>query len=267
MLTIKQLSVFLPSALGQRAVLQHFDLTVSTGDTCALVGANGSGKTTLARFLVGLLPSNATVTFDDVNIGNTDVRGLSPDDWDSVRGSTVLLTPQLLSDCFSPTHKIGKHFQLAFRYDPKRGFSESSWRESAEASLKSLGIADPHFILSSYAHELSGGTIRLAALALGLCLRPKLWVLDEPTAGVDRDKYDKLRNLLRHLRARVDSAILLISHDLSFTSEIADYTHILHQGAVLETLRRGDDPRHAKFTHTKLLYQAANRFVSIATHS
>ncbi|MEW6487133.1 MAG: ABC transporter ATP-binding protein [Thermodesulfobacteriota bacterium] len=221
--------------------LDRVDLSLEPGRIVALVGESGSGKTTLARSLLGLLPPNARVT-GSLGLGARALGGLPEADWRGLRWTQVSLVFQHGAASLNPLHAVID--QVAEPLVEHLGLGRREAAHRAGAALQALGL--DLSLARRFPHELSGGQVQRALLAMALILDPAVVVLDEPTAALDAVTKRFVAGVIRGLRDR-GKAILLITHDLEVARTLADEVAVLYLGQVVETLSAADllcRPRH-----------------------
>ena len=226
LLAIQDLSV----AYGGQPALESVSLAVARGEIVGIVGESGSGKSTLAYAVPGLLPADARVTgriaFDGVDLLGLDDAGLA-----RIRGSAVAMVFQDPMTSFSPLVPVGRQLQAFLWRD--RVDAHTARRRIVDM-LAAVGIADPERRIDAYSHELSGGMLQRIAIAAALLARPSLIIADEPTTALDVTTEAQILHLLREIRDRHGTAILVISHQLGVIAEICDRVAVMYGGVIVE---------------------------------
>ncbi|MGD9618672.1 MAG: ABC transporter ATP-binding protein [Mycolicibacterium sp.] len=220
------------------------DLDLAPGEVLALVGESGSGKSTLAMAVPGLLADNArlsgSIRLDGSELVNADERTLT-----AVRGGQVGVVFQEPMTAFNPVYTIGWQIIEAIRMH--RDVSSKVARTRAVELLELVEMPEPDKRIHYYPHQLSGGQRQRAMIAQALACDPALLIADEPTTALDVTVQAEILDLLRDLRARVDAAILLITHDMGVVADLADRIMVMKDGAVVESaasLTLFSDPQH-----------------------
>ena len=133
---------------------------------------------------------------------------------------------------FSPVYRIGKQMIEAVRVHER--YSNSRIKSSCLEMLKRVGVPDPERLFHQYPHQLSGGLLQRALIAMALLNRPKVLLADEPTTALDVTTQGQILRLLKSLHSEMEISILYISHDLDVIAAIADTVYVLYLGKVVE---------------------------------
>ena len=233
LLSIRDLTIdFEIDGRASRAV-DGVSFDVRPGEVLALVGESGSGKSASAMSIVGLLPDNASVggsiTLGGVELTTLDERGLR-----GIRGKRVAMIFQDPQGALNPVFTIGFQIIEAVRQqDP--GLTRAQARARAVELLASVEIPDPASRLGYYPHQLSGGQCQRVMIAIALASEPELLIADEPTTALDVTVQAEILDVLRRMRGRLSSSILLITHDMGVVADLADRVVVMRNGVVVET--------------------------------
>lgn len=228
---IRNLSIFFPSAGGEKAAVSGLNLQLRRGESIAFVGESGSGKTVTARSLLGLQDDKARITADRFMIGGEDMLGASQRLWRKIRGSQIGYVLQDALVSLDPLRQIGR--QLRDALTASRQTDPKTLSAQVIASLKSVGFPDAQNRLGAYPHQLSGGLRQRVLIASALAGNPSLLIADEPTTALDMTVQKQILDLLQQRRDNGQS-LLLISHDLAVVGQLADRILVMHQGKVVE---------------------------------
>ncbi|MBD7995279.1 ABC transporter ATP-binding protein [Arthrobacter sp. Sa2CUA1] len=205
---------------------------VNAGEVLAIVGESGSGKSASSMALLGLLPTNSRVT-GEVLLDGKSLLGLSPHKLRQVRGNDVAVIFQEPMTALNPVYTVG--FQIM---ETLRLHNEISPDEAKQRALKLLAMVelpDPEKAFKSYPHQLSGGQRQRAMIAQSLSCDPKLLIADEPTTALDVTVQAEILDLMRNLRTKLNSAIVLITHDMGVVADLADRIAVMRHGVIVET--------------------------------
>jgi peptide/nickel transport system ATP-binding protein len=205
---------------------------LGSGEVVAIVGESGSGKSTTALSLVGLLPKNAHVS-GSARLGSRELIGADPRVLRSVRGRQVSFIFQEPMTALNPVYTVG--FQIAEMLRSHQAMAPRAARQRAIELLELVEIPDAERRVDAYPHQLSGGQRQRAMIAQALALDPMLLIADEPTTALDVTVQAEILALLRNLRDRIDSSILLITHDMGVVADLADRVMVMQHGRIVES--------------------------------
>ena len=230
-LSIRDLHVDFTSADGVNRGVAGLDLDVAQGEILALVGETGSGKTVTAKAVLGLLPDQATARGQVYVLGH-QVLGLGEAELRAVRGAQVAMVFQEPSTALNPVQTVGWQIREAIRAHRRVGRREA--RDRAVELLRLVDLPEPERRVGFYPHQLSGGQRQRVVIALALANQPRLLIADEPTTALDVTVQAEILHLLRDLRDRLGTSVLLITHNLGVVAELADRVVVLRNGTVVE---------------------------------
>jgi len=211
------------------AVNMNFDL--HPGKTLAIVGESGSGKSTTAMGLMNLLASNARTT-GSVQVKGVEMLGASSKQLQKFRGKEVAYIFQEPMTALNPVYTIG--FQIIETLRTHFDMGPIQARERAIELISLVEIPDPAKSVDKYPHQLSGGQRQRAMIAQALACDPALLVADEPTTALDVTVQAEILDLMRGLRDKMNSAILLITHDMGVVADMADDIMVMKDGLVVD---------------------------------
>jgi peptide/nickel transport system ATP-binding protein len=214
--------------------LDQVSLRLLPGRITALVGESGSGKTTLGKSLLGLLPGYAEVK-GSIRLDTKEIVGLSEADLNRIRWSQVAMLFQNGPANLNPVHRIIDQVAEPLIQHGRRGKDEAALE--AEKALGRINIHPAQ--ARRFPHELSGGEIQRALLAMTLIMDPDVLILDEPTAALDAMTKAFVSRIILDARDR-GKAVLLVTHDLDLAGKMADDVVMLYLGQVMETLPAKD---------------------------
>ena len=209
-----------------------FDIPANS--TVALVGESGSGKSVSAMSIIGLLPEESAVVGADSAIlyQGEDLLKVSPSRLRALRGKEISMIFQEPMTSLNPVFTVGDQIAEALRLH--LGMSRrQAWTRSAEL-LAEVGIPEPARRLAAYPFELSGGQQQRVMIAMAIACEPKLLIADEPTTALDVTIQAQILELLKAVRERTKSALLLITHDLGVVAETVDRVVVMYAGQIVE---------------------------------
>jgi peptide/nickel transport system ATP-binding protein len=218
-------------AFGDTAATRGVTFELRRGQVLALVGESGSGKTVTAMAVLGLLPAGAALT-GSIKLDGEELLGASPARLRDLRGGQIGTIFQEPMTAWNPVYTVGNQIEEAIR--AHRALSRSAVRARVRELLGIVGLTDADRIARSYPHELSGGQLQRAMIAMAISCDPVLLIADEPTTALDVTVQAGILDLLRDLRDRLDMAILLITHDMGVVADLADDAVVLRLGQVVE---------------------------------
>ena len=206
---------------------------VAPGETLAMVGESGSGKTVMTLGPLGLLPEGVAVELrGTARADGKDILSMSPGDLCRLRGGFFGVIFQDPMSALNPMLKIGP--QLAEQARRFAGLSMEASKKEAVSLLARSGIPDPEDRYDRYPHELSGGMLQRAMIALALAARPRVLIADEPTTALDATVQAQILALIRTIQKEDGIAVILITHDIGAVSVLADRVAVLYAGQVAE---------------------------------
>ena len=211
------------------AIKMNFD--VHAGQTLAIVGESGSGKSTTAMGIMNLLASNAR-TSGSVKVKGEEMLGASKAALRKARGKEVAYIFQEPMTALNPVYTIG--FQIVETLRTHFDIGPNQARERAIELISMVEIPEPERSFDKYPHQLSGGQRQRAMIAQSLACDPGLLVADEPTTALDVTVQAEILDLMRGLREKLNSAILLITHDMGVVADMADEILVMKDGLTVE---------------------------------
>jgi len=231
LLDIENLSIVYETASGPFTAVADFELTLNPGQKVAIVGESGSGKTNACMAIAGFLPSDAQLTADRLSCSGVDLRSrprtVVPT---RVDGVSVIFQDAMTS--LDPVWTVGSQMRAVIRNQTRLGRRAAN--EQARDWLRRVGLDDVERIMAARPYELSGGMRQRVMIAIALSARPKLIIADEPTSALDATLSRELMQLLVSLTEDLDSALLLVSHDIQLCLEFADSLIVMKAGRVVE---------------------------------
>ncbi|HET8786640.1 MAG TPA: ABC transporter ATP-binding protein [Candidatus Limnocylindrales bacterium] len=234
----------------------NLNYTVHAREVLAIVGESGSGKTASSMALLGLLPGNSRVR-GSAKLKGSEVLGLSARELRRIRGNDVGVVFQEPVAALDPLCTAGAQLVEAIR--EHWTMSGAMARERAIELFRLVELPDPEKAFNSYPHQLSGGQCQRVMIAIALSCDPALLIADEPTTALDVTVQAEILDLLRALRHRLDSAIVLITHDMGVVADLADRVVVMKRGVIVEQGSCADIFSAPKERYTRELLAAVPR--------
>jgi len=250
-LTVEDLTIGYRDKAGStvRAV-DDVSFSVRRGKVVALVGESGSGKTTLAMSLLRLIRPPGRIEGGRILLDGEDLLRLGDDEMREIRGRRIGLVPQNAMNSLNPARTVLSQVAEATELTRKRS---AALMRAAEL-LERVGVASTHH--GSFPHQLSGGMRQRVALAIALANSPALLVADEPVTGLDVIVQARVLRLLLDLQATLGLSMLVVSHDLTAVSQIADEVLVMYAGRIVERGPVEQVLTHPHHPYTQLLLRA-----------
>jgi peptide/nickel transport system ATP-binding protein len=209
------------------------NFNVKPGEVLAIVGESGSGKSTSAMSLLGLLPVNGRAS-GSVKLEGEELIGADKKRLREVRGQKIAVIFQEPMTALNPVYTVGFQITEALQIHNKSMTKAQAKKRSLEL-LAMVELPDPEKAFNSYPHQLSGGQRQRAMIAQSISCDPLLLIADEPTTALDVTVQAEILDLMRNLNKRLNSAIILITHDMGVVADLSDHMIVMKDGVVVET--------------------------------
>jgi len=245
LLEIRNLKTYFYTEDGVVKAVDGVDLTVKRGEVVGLVGESGCGKSVTALSILQLVDVPGKIIEGEVLFEDQSLLGLSSRQMSELRGRRISMIFQQPHSSLNPVFTIGAQVAevLQIHLDLDK---QTAWAR-AVALLKQVGIADAESRARAFPHEISGGQAQRVMIAMALACTPLLLIADEPTTALDVTIQAQILDLMREIRRRLDTAIILITHDLGVVAEMAQRVVVMYAGHMVEQAdvkTLFGDPRH-----------------------
>ena len=245
MLDIKDLSVIYKTDLETVYAVNDVTLSLEKGATLGLVGETGAGKTTLALTLMRLLPERTgKITSGSITFEGESIVDLPEAHMRKIRGDKIAMIFQDPMTSLNPVLTVGEQIAEALQVHNEAGRSKEEIEARVDETLTLVGI--PPARKSEYPHQFSGGMRQRVVIAIALSCEPDLLIADEPTTALDVTIQAQVLMMIRDLRDRLGTSMIMITHDLGIVAQTCDNVAVMYAGEIIE-LGTAEDI----FTHTK----------------
>lgn len=245
-LKIKDLKVRFSDHGNKLYAVNGVNLQVNRGQIHGLVGESGCGKTVTGMSIARLVPTPpAEYTGGKIVFQGNNIMKMGTDELRAIRGRDISYVFQEPQVSFNPVLTIGS--QIAETVKLHLGGAKVKVREKVIEALAEVGIACPEQRYNDYPHQMSGGMLQRAMIAMAVVCRPSLIIADEPTTALDVTIQAQILEMLTRISRQMDVSMLLISHDLGVIYEIADYVSVMYAGCVVERADKAtlfEEPLH-----------------------
>jgi oligopeptide/dipeptide ABC transporter ATP-binding protein len=231
-LEVRDLSVTFATESGTVSAVDRVSLTLAPGEIVGIVGESGCGKSVTAMSLTSLLPSSARVV-GSARLRGVELIGARDSVLREVRGQDIAYIFQEPMTSLNPVLTVGR--QITEVLQVHEHLSRKDARARAIELLKLVRIPSPLKRVDSYPHQLSGGMRQRVMIAMAVACDPKILVADEPTTALDVTVQAGILDILRELRDRLGTSILIITHDLGVIADVADRVVVMYAGRVVES--------------------------------
>ena len=232
LLRVRDLSIAFAADGAQTRVVDSIGFDLRQGQVLALVGESGSGKSVTAMSVLGLLPDSARVS-GEIRLQGESLIGADRATLRHVRGGVIGTVFQEPMSAFDPVYTIGDQIAEAIRVH-RPAVRGAALKQRVVELLGSVGLGDASRIARSHPHELSGGQLQRAMIAMAISCDPVALIADEPTTALDVTVQAGILDLLRSLRDSRGMAILLITHDMGVVADLADDVLVMRAGVAVE---------------------------------
>lgn len=234
LLEVKDLRVSFFTPAGEVKAVGGISYTIDYGEVMGIVGESGSGKSVEAYSIMGLLQSPGKVIGGSITFEGEDVLSFSKEQMTEFRGSKVAMIFQNPMTCLNPVYTVGNQLMEALRAHDKSISKEDATKRAMEM-LELVGINNVAKRMRQYPHEFSGGMRQRVMIAMGLICHPQLLIADEPTTALDVTIQAKIIELIKELREKTGSGVILITHDLGVVASACSRVYIMYGGKIVET--------------------------------
>ena len=232
LLEVENLQTHFATADGVVRAVNGLSFTVSGGETVAIVGESGCGKSVTSMSILRLVPEPPGRIAGRISFAGRDLLRLTDKEMRALRGNDISMIFQEPMTSLNPVLTVGRQIGETLRLH--QGLSRPAAEARAVEMLDLVGIPAARRRAREYPHQLSGGMRQRVMIAMALACNPKLLIADEPTTALDVTIQAQILDLMRDLKARLGSAIMLITHDLGVVAEMAERVIVMYAGRKVE---------------------------------
>lgn len=232
LLEVKGLKTYFKDRKGMVPAVDGVDFTLRKGETLGIVGESGCGKSVTSMSIMHLLPPEGKIVDGTIVFKGRDITHMSSKDIAGIRGKEMAMIFQEPMTSLNPVYTVGKQIEEMILLHEKMSKKEA--RAQAIEMLRLVNIPAPEKRVDEYPHELSGGMRQRVMIAMALSCNPELLIADEPTTALDVTIQAQILDLMRELQKKLDTSIMMITHDLGVVAEMSDYVLVMYAGQVME---------------------------------
>ena len=231
LIDIKNLSVEYKTDEATVYAVNDVELSVKKGETLGLVGETGAGKTTIAKSILGILPKpQATITSGSIEFEDRELLELKEKEMQKIRGDKIAMIFQDPMTALNPIERVGDQIAEAIALHNKVTPAEAL--ERAIDMLEMVGIPGERY--GEYPHQFSGGMKQRVVIAMALACNPELLLADEPTTALDVTIQAQVLDMMRGLKEKLNTSVVLITHDFGVVADFCDTVAVTYAGEIVE---------------------------------
>ena len=263
LLEVKNLRVSFHTYAGEVQAVRGVDFYLNAGETLAIVGESGCGKSVTAKSIMRLIPEppGEIKQGSQILFENKSVLAFKENELRNFRGGDISIVFQDPMTSLNPTMTVGK--QIAETLIIHRGLSKVDAFSEAVKMLKLVNIPNADKRAKQYPHEFSGGMRQRAMIAIALACSPKVLIADEPTTALDVTIQAQIMSLIKDLQLKLNTAVILITHDLGVVADFADRIQVMYAGIVIERGSVDEIFYEPKHPYTWALLQSVPRLSTV----
>src|SRR5512136_3295969 len=232
LLEVRNLKTYFYTEDGVVKAVDGVDFHVDRGEVLGLVGESGCGKSVTSFSVMRLVGIPGKIVEGEVIFDGRSLLELPESEMMRIRGNRISMIFQQPTSCLNPVFRVGDQISEVLDIHQSLG-KVTGWARAVEL-LKMVGISEAEKRAHAYPHELSGGMAQRVMIAMALACVPELLIADEPTTALDVTIQAQILDLMRDLRTKMGTSVILITHDLGVISEMADRIAVMYAGRLVE---------------------------------
>lgn len=233
LLKVDNLHVEIKTQHGNIKAVRGVSFELDKKETLAIVGESGSGKSITVKGVMRLLPSTGVIPQGSVKLEGRELTALSEREMLTIRGSDISMIFQDPMTSLNPTMTVGKQIIEVLK-NHRKDMTKEQMKQRAIEIIGLVGISNPETRFKQYPHELSGGMRQRIIIAIALACDPKVLIADEPTTALDVTIQAQILDLMKELQDKIDTSIIIITHNLGVVANIADRVCVMYGGTIVE---------------------------------
>lgn len=255
-LTVRDLETTFFTDDGNIAAVDRISFSIHEGEVLAIVGESGCGKSVTSLSIMGLVPSPpGKITNGQILLDNKDLTKLKEKQMRAIRGQEIAMIFQEPMTSLNPLFTIGNQLTEAIRIHNKSWNKKQAIKRAVEI-MKLVGLPRAEQLINEYPHQLSGGMRQRVMIAMALVCNPKILIADEPTTALDVTIQAQILKLIKDLNCRLNTAVLLITHDLGVVAETCERVIVMYAGQIVEEAPVQEIFRNPRHPYTQGLLQS-----------
>jgi oligopeptide transport system ATP-binding protein len=257
LLEVKNLKTVFQTYAGQVSALNNLSFEIAQGEAVGIVGESGSGKSVTMLSIMRLLSENGKIADGKIVFDGKNLKDATEKEMQNIRGNEIGMIFQDPMTSLNPLFTVGNQLIDAILKHSKLTKSEASMK--AIEMLRLVGIPSPEKRLKQYPHEFSGGMRQRVMIAMALSCEPKLLIADEPTTALDVTIQAQILELMKELKTKLSTSIILITHDLGLVADVCERVIVMYGGMIVEQGKVDDIFYNTKHPYTKGLLKCIPR--------
>ncbi|MCH7323258.1 ABC transporter ATP-binding protein [Solibacillus sp. MA9] len=255
-LEVRELETTFFTDSGNVAAVDFISFSIHEGEVLAIVGESGCGKSVTSLSIMGLVPSPpGKITNGEILLNGQEISKYTDRQMRKIRGNDIAMIFQEPMTSLNPLFTIGNQLVEAILLHNSKWSKKQATARAIEM-MKLVGLPRAEQLIKEYPHQLSGGMRQRVMIAMALVCNPKVLIADEPTTALDVTIQAQILKLMRDLNERLNTAVLLITHDLGVVAETCERVIVMYAGQIVEEAPVNEIFKNPQHPYTKGLIQS-----------